>query len=184
MVSLAPGLASALDTSSNKVLFASDQTPRVTQPELCTCTAKQEVSLAPGSPARCNNVVVFGSDVGYLKVRAMCTTAFLMKNDGERFRCCTQFQLLLRSFLALSFLTLFLICCCLRPQVEAEASTDARPLPGFTPREGEGLPFGIMGKSMTHPPARRNMRIDFQFDRAAFYFKKLPFTIPYPVPFR
>jgi hypothetical protein len=28
------------------------------------------------------------------------------------------------------------------------------------------------------------MRIDFQFDRAAFYFTKLPFTIPYPVPFR
>jgi len=23
-----------------------------------------------------------------------------------------------------------------------------------------------------------------QFDRAAFYFKALPFTIPYPVPFR
>jgi PAP_fibrillin len=28
------------------------------------------------------------------------------------------------------------------------------------------------------------MRIDFQFDRAAFDFKALPFKIPYPVPFK
>lgn len=28
------------------------------------------------------------------------------------------------------------------------------------------------------------MRIDFQFDNAAFHFRFLPFTIPYPVPFR
>lgn len=27
-------------------------------------------------------------------------------------------------------------------------------------------------------------RIDFQFDEAGFDFKALPFTIPYPVPFR
>ena len=27
-------------------------------------------------------------------------------------------------------------------------------------------------------------RIDFQFDEASFDFKALPFTIPYPVPFR
>jgi len=69
-------------------------------------------------------------------------------------------------------------------KVEAEASTDTRPLPGFTPRKGRGLPFGILGVSQTTPPATKNLRIDFQFDQAAFYFKKLPFTIPYPVPFK
>lgn len=37
-----------------------------------------------------------------------------------------------------------------------------------TRREGEGLPFGILGRSMSYPPARPNMRIDFQFDRAFF----------------
>ncbi|KAH7616619.1 hypothetical protein Ndes2526B_g08716 [Nannochloris sp. 'desiccata'] len=69
-------------------------------------------------------------------------------------------------------------------KVEAEASTDTRPLPGFTPRKGKGLPFGILGVSSTALPAAKNVRIDFQFDQAAFYFKKLPFTIPYPVPFK
>eukprot|EP00198_Chlamydomonas_reinhardtii_P014101 XP_001703438.1 plastid lipid associated protein [Chlamydomonas reinhardtii] len=67
-------------------------------------------------------------------------------------------------------------------KVEAQASTDGRPLPGFTPRQGEGLP--LFGKSNNYPAARPNMRIDFQFDRAAFNFRFLPFTIPYPVPFR
>ncbi|KXZ56530.1 hypothetical protein GPECTOR_1g476 [Gonium pectorale] len=67
-------------------------------------------------------------------------------------------------------------------KVEAQASTDTRPLPGFTPRAGEGLP--LFGKSFTYPPARRNMRVDFQFDKAAFNFRFLPFKIPYPVPFR
>ncbi len=28
------------------------------------------------------------------------------------------------------------------------------------------------------------MRIDFQFDKAAFDFRFLPFKIPYPVPFK
>jgi hypothetical protein len=69
-------------------------------------------------------------------------------------------------------------------KVEAEASTDTRPLPGFTPRKGKGLPLGILGVSSTTPPATKNLRINFQFDQAAFYFKKLPFTIPYPVPFK
>ena len=50
-------------------------------------------------------------------------------------------------------------------RVEAEASTDSRPLAGFTPRRGEGLPFGIMGRSSSEPPARRGLRVDFQFDR-------------------
>ncbi|KAL4858473.1 putative plastid-lipid-associated protein 12 [Chlorella vulgaris] len=66
-------------------------------------------------------------------------------------------------------------------KVEAEASTDSRPLPGFTPREGKGLPFGILGVSSAEPPARRDLRIDFQ---AAFYLKALPFKVPYPVPFQ
>lgn len=50
-------------------------------------------------------------------------------------------------------------------RVEAEASTDSRPLAGFTPRRGEGLPFGIMGRSSSEPPARPGLRVDFQFDR-------------------
>ncbi|KAK9909156.1 hypothetical protein WJX75_007953 [Coccomyxa subellipsoidea] len=67
-------------------------------------------------------------------------------------------------------------------KVEAEANTDSLPLPGFMPRKGKGLP--IFGKSKTNPPARRDMRIDFQFDRAAFDLKLLPFKVPYPVPFK
>jgi len=67
-------------------------------------------------------------------------------------------------------------------RVEALANTDIRPIPGFTPRRGAGLP--IFGKSSTYPPAQENMRIDFQFDNAAFNFYNLPFRIPYPVPFR
>ena len=35
-------------------------------------------------------------------------------------------------------------------QVEAEGDTDSRPLPGFTPRKGKGLPF--LGKSFSTPP--------------------------------
>lgn len=66
--------------------------------------------------------------------------------------------------------------------MEAEASIDSRPLEGFTPRQGQGLP--LFGKSFNTPPSRESARIDFQFDRAAFTFKFLPFTLPYPVPFR
>ena len=33
-------------------------------------------------------------------------------------------------------------------------------------------------------PFLQNLRIDFQFDRAAFDFKRLPVKIPYPVPFK
>jgi hypothetical protein len=54
-------------------------------------------------------------------------------------------------------------------RVEAEASTDSRPRDGFTPRRGAGLP--IFGKSQSGPPARKHMRIDFQFDKAAFDFR-------------
>ena len=38
----------------------------------------------------------------------------------------------------------------MRAQVEAEGNTDSRPLPGFTPRKGKGLP--IFGKSSSTPP--------------------------------
>eukprot|EP01026_Neomeris_dumetosa_P078327 TRINITY_DN8468_c0_g1_i2.p1 TRINITY_DN8468_c0_g1~~TRINITY_DN8468_c0_g1_i2.p1 ORF type:complete len:429 (-),score=38.15 TRINITY_DN8468_c0_g1_i2:235-1521(-) len=67
-------------------------------------------------------------------------------------------------------------------RVAALGSIDSRPLPDFVPRQGEGLP--IFGKSLTYPPADQDMRIDFQFDNAAFKFTFLPFKIPYPVPFR
>ena len=30
----------------------------------------------------------------------------------------------------------------------------------------------------------QDLRIDFQFDTAAFDFKLLPFKVPYPVPFK
>jgi len=69
-------------------------------------------------------------------------------------------------------------------KVEAAASTDFKPLPNFEPRKGRGLPFGILGTSSVEPPSKVNTRLDFQFDKAAFYFKALPLTIPYPVPFR
>lgn len=41
--------------------------------------------------------------------------------------------------------------CVVGVQVEAEANTDSRPIPGFIPRRGAGLP--IFGKSATYPPA-------------------------------
>lgn len=69
-------------------------------------------------------------------------------------------------------------------KVEAAASTDQVPLDGFVPRKGKGLPFGILGTSTTDPPTKKNIRVDFQFDSAAFYFKPIPVSIPYPVPFR
>lgn len=67
-------------------------------------------------------------------------------------------------------------------KVEAEAVTDAKPKEGFVPRRGQGLPF--LGKSDNTPPTAPNKRIDFQFSRAAFDLKSLPFKIPYPVPFK
>lgn len=67
-------------------------------------------------------------------------------------------------------------------KVEAEANTDNNPLPGFKPRRGAGL--ALFGKSSSEPPTKKNLRIDFQFDRAAFDFKKFPIKIPYPVPFK
>ncbi|KAK9865349.1 hypothetical protein WJX84_010652 [Apatococcus fuscideae] len=67
-------------------------------------------------------------------------------------------------------------------KVEAEANTVSRPLPGFTPRKGKGLP--LFGKSESTPPSSPEVRIDFQFDTAAFDLAVLPFKIPYPVPFK
>jgi hypothetical protein len=57
-------------------------------------------------------------------------------------------------------------------RVEAEASTDSRPLSAFTPRKGEGI--FLLGKSKIDPPAEPNMRIDFQFDQAAFDIRYMP----------
>ena len=94
----------------------------------------QDISLS-GEEARVNNIVDFGSKVGFLKV-------------------------------------------------EAAAQTDAKPIPGFEPRKGQGLPFGLLGTSSVEPPSKVHTRIDFQFDTAAFNFKALPLTVPYPVPFR
>lgn len=42
--------------------------------------------------------------------------------------------------------------------------------------------FGALLKDVT--VLGQDIRIDFQFDRAAFTFKLLPFKIPYPVPFK
>ncbi|CAD7697476.1 unnamed protein product [Ostreobium quekettii] len=69
-------------------------------------------------------------------------------------------------------------------RVEAASSTDSQPIPGFVPRQGEGIP--LLGKSITDKPAeRKDMRIDFQFDRAGFKFRwPVSLSIPYPVPFR
>lgn len=69
-------------------------------------------------------------------------------------------------------------------KVEAAASTDSKPLPDFEPRKGKGLPFGILGTSSVEQPSKVHTRLDFQFDKAAFYFTIVPFTLPYPVPFR
>ena len=60
-------------------------------------------------------------------------------------------------------------------RVEAEANTDSRPLPGFTPRKGAGL--ALFGKSKTEPPAKKNMRVDFQFDQAAFNFRCISLSL-------
>jgi hypothetical protein len=69
-------------------------------------------------------------------------------------------------------------------KVEACASTLQRPIPNFVPRKGKGTFFGLLGTSSIDPALCPGQRVDFQFDRAAFYFKFLPFSIPYPVPFR
>ncbi|KAK9820183.1 hypothetical protein WJX72_007235 [[Myrmecia] bisecta] len=67
-------------------------------------------------------------------------------------------------------------------KAEAEAITDSQPMEGFTPRKGPGI--ALFGKSSVNTPAAPDLRIDFQFDRAAFDFKLLPFKVPYPVPFK
>jgi len=68
-------------------------------------------------------------------------------------------------------------------RVEAEASTERRPLAGFTPRSGAGLP--LFGQSFnTRPAAGPGARVDFAFDRAAFYLFGGKVQVPYPVPFR
>ncbi|TFJ80224.1 hypothetical protein NSK_008367 [Nannochloropsis salina CCMP1776] len=72
--------------------------------------------------------------------------------------------------------------------VQALASTPARPIPNFAPRLGDGRFFGlnILGISKTEVPRDSDPddRIDFKFDNAGFDLGLLPFRIPYPVPFR
>ena len=71
-------------------------------------------------------------------------------------------------------------------RVEALASTDSRPLEGFTPREGDGRigAWYPLGRSDVSPPSKAETRIDFKFDYAAFAFRDLAIAVPYPVPFR
>lgn len=71
-------------------------------------------------------------------------------------------------------------------RVQALASTNARPLRNFTPRQGDGLILGlpIFGVSKNQPPADPDDRIDFRFVDAGFDLTVLPFRLPYPVPFR
>lgn len=42
----------------------------------------------------------------------------------------------------------------------------------------------MLVKYTLYASSAQDIRIDFQFDRAAFDFKKLPVKIPYPVPFK
>lgn len=72
-------------------------------------------------------------------------------------------------------------------KVAAMASTAARPIPGFSPRRGDGriLGLNLFGVSKTAVPASDpDARIDFQFVDAGFDLSLLPFRLPYPVPFR
>mmetsp|Transcript_28894 Transcript_28894/g.41176 ORF Transcript_28894/g.41176 Transcript_28894/m.41176 type:complete len:578 (-) Transcript_28894:42-1775(-) len=71
-----------------------------------------------------------------------------------------------------------------RLRVTALASTVEQPL--VTPRKGDGKIFGlnIFGVSKSTPPRNAEERIDFAFQEALFEFRDLPFTIPYPVPFK
>jgi len=72
-------------------------------------------------------------------------------------------------------------------KVAAMASTASRPIPGFSPRRGDGriLGLNLFGVSKTAVPASDpDARIDFQFVDAGFDLSLLPFRLPYPVPFR
>ncbi len=81
-----------------------------------------------------------------------------------------------------SALPLLLVGGCLSPSAFTHQPILATCFTGPPCRQGAGIP--LFGKSFTYSAARPHMRIDFQFDQAAFYFKRLPFTIPYPVPFK
>ena len=121
----------------------------------------QHIQLAdPEQEARVSQVVDFGPTVGFLRVSGR-VSRFVRGTvaAGRPSAAGRDVQTALADSIppCLHFLA--------PPQVEAEANTDRRPLPGFTPRSGEGLPFGIMGKSSTQPPARPNLRVDFQFDQ-------------------
>jgi hypothetical protein len=71
-----------------------------------------------------------------------------------------------------------------RLRITALASTSNRKL--VEPRKGDGRIFGfnIFGVSSSQPPRNPGDRIDFAFQEAWFEGPSLPFTIPYPVPFK
>ena len=57
------------------------------------------------------------------------------------------------------------------PQVEAEANTVSRPLPGFTPRKGKGLP--LFGKSESTPPSSPASQSPLTFQCSVSYMNIL-----------
>lgn len=71
-----------------------------------------------------------------------------------------------------------------RLRVTALASTPSNRC--IEPRKGDGKIFGfnIFGISSSREPRDPSERIDFSFQEARFEFKGLPFSIPYPVPFK
>ncbi len=114
----------------------------------------QEIVVVNGL-LRVNNIVSFGNNVGELKASSLIGCphapmhACMPPHQPSDIKC--PFMLFLCGRHAPSSLhaQLSLPGC----QVEAEANTDLRKLPGFTPRKGKGLP--IFGKSSSEPPTRQ-----------------------------
>jgi len=71
-----------------------------------------------------------------------------------------------------------------RLRVTALASTARKPI--IVPRRGDGriLGLNLFGVSSSAAPRRPTERIDFSFQEARFEFNSLPWSIPYPVPFK
>ena len=104
-------------------------------------TVYQEI-LSAESGIRINNIVSFGPTIGQLKVGAPSSALPTLQRSRMR---------------ALPVAAWDVPCdrgvltgIGLISQVEAEGNTDSRPLPGFTPRKGKGLP--VFGKSSSAPP--------------------------------
>jgi hypothetical protein len=74
-----------------------------------------------------------------------------------------------------------------RLRVTALASTQFTPATKrIIPRQSDGRIFGlnIFGISSSRAPRDPSERIDFAFQEAGFEFTNLPFSVPYPVPFK